>query len=171
MWALTSASRALVILMAPFACLTPLLVNDEVQALEAGRVAFEARNGEAALRRLLPLARKGNSGAEYMVAKVYELGSPYYRGVKQDETLARRHYLHAARIGHRDAQSAVGFSHLKGLLGFKYSTDAATYWFCKAGLQASEDAVANLDLLLAGWQTTCGLIVEQGEQASWYSQK
>ncbi len=170
MWVLTSGSKALGILMAT-ALAAPVPLNEEPRNLEAGRAAFEARNGEAALQRLLPLARKGHSGAEYMVARVYELGSPYYRGVKRNETLARTHYLHAARAGDKDAQAAVGFSHSKGLLGFKYATDAATFWFCKAGLQGSEDAVANLDLLLPDWQATCSPIIEQGEQASWYSQR
>ncbi len=72
----------------------------EIQAAQEGRLAYRNRNYEQALRLWLPLAKEGNSEAQFFVGALYMDGS----GVEEDVVRAHAWWRLAAGQGHGEAK-------------------------------------------------------------------
>lgn len=62
--------------------------------------AYEHRNFKKALKLLSPIAKRGESEAQFILGRIYTLGL----GTKRDTTKAKRWYRKAAKQGHPPAQ-------------------------------------------------------------------
>jgi uncharacterized protein len=79
-------------------------------SLSDGASAFRRGDYVIAVRKLRPLAERGNAEAQAILALMYQQGS----GVPQDTVLAAHWYLSAAEQGHVGAQYQVGLLYDKG---------------------------------------------------------
>ena len=112
---------------------------------------------------LLKSAENGNAGAQFTVARSYELG----KRVKSDKAKAIKWYTMAADQGHTDAAYRLGLLYYKGLGGFKVDLKKAFQYLSRAAKANHKNSQANLAKMYAN-----GDGVARNEQMSdyWYEQ-
>jgi len=112
---------------------------------------------------LLKSAENGNAGAQFTVARSYELG----KRVKSDKKKAIQWYTKAADQGHTDAAYRLGLLYYKGLGGFKIDLKKAFQYLSLAAKANHKNSQANLAKMYAN-----GDGVTRNEQMSdyWYEQ-
>jgi len=112
---------------------------------------------------LLKSAENGNAGAQFTVARSYELG----KRVKSDKAKAIQWYTKAADQGHTDAAYRLGLLYYKGLGGFKIDLKKAFNYLSQAAKANHKNSQANLAKMYAN-----GDGVARNEQMSdyWYEQ-
>jgi len=71
---------------------------------DAGTAAYEQKDYATALRHFRPLAKRGNSDAQFQLGIMYVVG----RGVSKDLSEAVRWFRKAAEWGHANAQNRLG---------------------------------------------------------------
>ena len=91
-----------------------------------------------ALQLFLPLAREGNTQAQYHVGNLYALGEGPAEEPDPDRTAARW-YFESAQRGNADAQYALGLLFLSGK-GVIQSQEEARKWFARAANAGHADA-------------------------------
>ncbi len=101
--------------------------------------AYEAQDYKTAHQQLLPLAKKGNPDAQFLIAEMCarELGVPW------DIDEAIRWYHAAAEQGQREAQRRLGGHYFAGR-GVPADADASNRWFETAADQGDGLAAARL---------------------------
>lgn len=114
-------------------------------SFEKGATEFEAKNYEAALKILRPLAEKGDARSQYALGIMNEYGY----GIKKDLPKARDWYLKAATQGNIDAQYNLGVLYEHGT-GIKQDYTQAAKWYRAAAAQGDIDAFNNLGFLYQG---------------------
>jgi uncharacterized protein len=100
-------------------------------SLSDGASAFHRGDYVIALRKLRPLAERGQAEAQALLALMYQQGS----GVPQDAVMAAHWYLSAAEQGHVGAQYQLGLLYDKGH-GVPPSTVIAYKWLNLAAARA-----------------------------------
>jgi len=112
---------------------------------------------------LLKSAENGNAGAQFTVARSYELG----KRVRSDKAKAIQWYTKAADQGHTDAAYRLGLLYYKGLGGFKIDLKKAFQYLSQAAKANHKNSQANLAKMYAN-----GDGVARNEQMSdyWYEQ-
>ncbi len=113
----------------------------EIQAVfQAGLEALQRGEHAHGYALLAPLAREGDSRAQYLI------GLLYHRGLylPKDDEAARLWYGLAAEQGHSGAQNNLGLMLMKGE-GGKISQVQAYAWFARAALAGNEKARQNRD--------------------------
>ena len=93
-----------------------------------GLNAFEAKDYDAALDKIAPLAQAGDSGAQYYLGRMYHDGN----GIEQSFEEAAKWYCLAAEAGNAEAQFHLGLMHYGGR-GVAQSFKDAAEWFRRAG--------------------------------------
>jgi TPR repeat protein len=101
-------------------------------SLSDGASAFRRGDYVIALRKLRPLAERGDAEAQALLAFMYQQGS----GVPQDAVMAAHWYLSAAEQGHVAAQYQLGLLYDKGH-GVPPSTVIAYKWLNLAAARAA----------------------------------
>ena len=101
-------------------------------SLSDGANAFRRGDYVIAVRKLRPLAERGNAEAQAILALMYQQGS----GVPQDAVMAAHWYLSAAEQGHVGAQYQLGLLYDKGH-GVPPSTVIAYKWLNLAAARAT----------------------------------
>jgi len=139
--------------------LTTAIYAQDSSQFQQGNKAFVQGDGQSALKILLPIADAGNRDAQYMVARMYEMGPVMYKGVKADMKKSGKYYMMAAKGGNAEAQFKIGFCYHKGLLGYPRNENKRNYWYCKGALQGNEEAVANIEMYLSNWKSKCPDVV------------
>lgn len=99
--------------------------------MEAGVLAFESEDFDAAAKAFAPLAKAGNARAMNYMGRVLEQQD------KPAEALAW--YLKAAQKGNAEAQSALGRLYDAGE-GVERDEEKALSWYAKAAAQGDDDA-------------------------------
>lgn len=126
----------------------------------AGVVAIEQGDFSPAVRRILPLAERGDPEAQY------ELGTAYYegQGVAQDLSEAAWWWRQAAEQGHVKAQFNLGVMYYEGN-GVRRDAAAGVRLWRAAATQGHLEAQYNLGLVYSSGR---GVPVDYGEAAKWY---
>jgi len=109
-----------------------LAVKSDRATLNAGRQAIDQGNYGAAVMELLPLARKGNSSAQYYIAWMIHQG----KGLPENNTAALAWARKAAAQGNADAEALIGLLYAQGQ-GVSRDDVEAARWFEKAALQGN----------------------------------
>jgi len=90
---------------------------------------------EEKYKEALPLARSGNSEAQYDIGEMYERG----RGVNKDMDQAFKWYLHSAEQGYTKGAFRTGLCYLKGE-GVEKNSDEALKWLQQSAEKGYERA-------------------------------
>ena len=96
-------------------------------ALEDGSAALEQKDYKKAFSLLLPVAKEGNSFAQYNIALMYAQGL----GVEKNEEEAVKWYRKAAEQNDPDAQTNLGLMYAQGR-GIARDYQEAMKWYVKA---------------------------------------
>lgn len=115
------------------------------RTVDAARLAIESGDGPRARVLLAPLARQGQSEAQYWLGRLYFYDVP---GVPRDFRRAARYWREAAQAGHADAQYKLGGLYFAGR-GVKQDDGQAVRWWLAAARQRQPEALNNLGALLA----------------------
>jgi TPR repeat protein len=100
-------------------------------ALSDGLAAFRRGDYATAARKVIPLAERGNPGAQALLGFMYEYG----RGVPQNAVVAVHWYLCSAEQGNPNAQYQLGLMYDKGQ-GVPRSAVVAYKWLNLAAAHA-----------------------------------
>lgn len=107
------------------------------------RVESVARRPDEAdaayVRRILPIAERGNAEAQTSVAEAYFHG----RGVETNRAEAVRWYMRAANAGYAPAQASLGLCAFRGW-GCQKDVDKAVMWYGRAASQGDPSAMSDL---------------------------
>ena len=122
--------------------------------------AFESGNYQLALRILRPLAKDGNTEAEYNLGIMYTLGA----GVAQDYAESFIWLSKAAKKGYAPAQSQIGFMYQHGD-GVELDYDKANSWYLLAAKQDFAEAQFYLGKM---YQNGIGVRQDYEESMRWY---
>lgn len=109
-----------------------MTVKSDRTSLNAGRQAIEKGNYAAAAAEFLPLARKGDSSAQYYLAWMSQQG----RGMPEDGSVALGWARKAAAQGSADAAALIGLLYSRGQ-GVPRDDAEAVRWFQKAAQQGN----------------------------------
>ncbi|MBC8285235.1 MAG: sel1 repeat family protein [Nitrospinae bacterium] len=109
---------------------------------QEGLDAIHETNYKLALEKLLPLAARGHSAAQYNLGVMSEWGN----GVPKDNAEALKWYKLSAEGSHRDAQNNLGAMYSKGE-GTKQSFVDALKWFVISAENGSEAGRKNIDIV------------------------
>jgi len=109
---------------------------------KAGLQSFKNRDYATAYRIWLPIARQGNSKAQYRIGYMYLNGL----GVRQDSIQARIWFERSAGQGEPNAQNDLGTLYLNGQ-GIQRNLDAALNWFQRSANQGNATAKYNMGML------------------------
>jgi len=109
---------------------------------KAGLQSFNNRDYVTAYRIWLPIARQGNSKAQYRIGYMYLHG--LY--VTRDYIEARRWFERSAGRGDADAQNDLGNLYLNGQ-GIQRNLDTALRWFRLSASQGNATAQYNMGIL------------------------
>ena len=93
----------------------------------------------AYVRRIMPIAERGNAEAQTSVAEAYFYG----RGVETNRAEAVRWYARAAESGYAPAQASLGLCSFRGW-GCQKDLDVAVLWYRRAARQGEPSAMNNL---------------------------
>lgn len=127
--------------IALFALAATLASTSAFAGLDEGIAAFDAKDYQAAFREWAPLARQGNTQAQFNVALLYEHGFGF--PPRPDE--AARWYRHAADAGNAAAATNLGLMFLDGR-GVPKDVGEAAKLFERA--ERGGDALAKYNLAL-----------------------
>ena len=111
-------------------------------ALEDGDAALKQKDYPKAMSALLPLAREGNTVAQYNVGVMYSNGL----GIEKNEPEAVKWYRKAADHGHANAQVNLGLAY-DGGRGVEKDPKKAMEWYSRAARQGSAMAQNNIGSL------------------------
>lgn len=112
------------------------------QDFKKGWDAYEEDDYATALNELLPLAKEGDSEAQYLVGTIFQDGN----GVPQDFSEAAEWYLLAAEQNYASAQFNLGAMYYLGN-GVPQDYEAAFKWFrlsAKSGIASAQSALGLL---------------------------
>lgn len=133
----------------PALCLLTLLFCDGIwcnnvwaASYEEGKQAYLAKDYEAALVILKPLAESGDSQAQVTLGIMYDFG----HGVSKDPTEAIKWYIKAAEQGIPVVQHDVGVKYFEGQ-GVDQDYLKAAYWWEQSANSGLADSQFNLGLL------------------------
>ena len=90
----------------------------------AGLLAAEAGDYDAAVMQWKPLADRGNAAAQFNLALMYHRGL----GVALNETKAVQWYKKSATNGYGKAQEFLAAAYREGWFGLQKDTQKADYW-------------------------------------------
>jgi TPR repeat protein len=142
-----------------------LIVGARADALQDAFSAVQRKDYASALRRLEPLAERGDARAQTQLATLYYHG----QGVAEDDAQATLWYERAARQGHAPAQYLLGNMYAYGHASAPEGHDAmrlAAQWYFEAARQGHVDAQYSLGLLfLAG----SGVQQNAAEARKWFA--
>lgn len=110
--------------------------------LDDALTAMRAGDYPTAMRLLDPLARDGNTDAQYNLGLIYARGL----GVPRDLETALTWYRRAADLGHAGAQFSIGAMYVTGL-GVPQDYAQAIAWYTKAATLGDPGAQTNLALM------------------------
>jgi uncharacterized protein len=119
-------------LLAALMMLVATVTSSWSSSLSDGASAFHRGDYVIAVRKLRPLAERGDAEAQAILALMYQQGS----GVPQDAVMAAHWYLSAAEQGHVGAQYQLGLLYDKGH-GVPRSTVIAYKWLNLAAARAA----------------------------------
>lgn len=125
-----------------------------------GVVAIEQGDFPPIVRKLLPLAKHGDSESQYELGMIYHEG----RGVAQDLSTAAWWWRKAAEQGHAKAQYNLGVMHYEGN-GLRRNVAKGAMWWRKAAATGHREAQYNLGLIYSSGR---GVPVDYHEAAKWY---
>jgi len=109
---------------------------------KAGLQSFNNRDYRSAYRIWLPIARQGNSKAQYHIGYMY-LNGLY---LKRDVVEARKWFERSAGQGDANAQNDLGTLYLNGQ-GIQKNLDTALKWFQLSANQGNATAQYNMGIL------------------------
>jgi len=109
---------------------------------EVGMSAYEDGDYATAHSEWLPLAVDGNSGAQFHLGLLYDIGN----GVSPNHETAAKWYTRAAEQGHVDAQFNLGVMYADGD-GVPQDYEVAVGWLNRAAEQGVPDAQYNLGMM------------------------
>ncbi|HJY79401.1 MAG TPA: tetratricopeptide repeat protein [Burkholderiales bacterium] len=130
-------------------------------ALEDGDAALKQKDYPKAMSLLLPMAREGNTFAQYNVGVMYADGL----GTEKNETEAVKWYRKAADQGHVNAQVNLGLAYDKGR-GLEKDPKKAMEWYSRAARQGSAMAQNNIGSLYFNGE---GVKKDDKMAVEWYS--
>ena len=110
-----------------------------ITGLQAGLNAYQRGNYHAALKKLIPLANKGNATAQLHLGLMNEMG----QGVPRSYNKAMRRYLQAAAQGNAEAQYHLGEKYDLGQ-GIPQNKKLAAEWYSKSASQGYAVAQAKI---------------------------
>ena len=110
----------------------------DAASYQQGVDAFAQGDFAVALKKLQPIAEKGNADAQLRLGLMYREG----KGVAQDDKQATDWLSKAAEQGQVEAQENLGFSYAKGL-GVERDWVQADKWFSIAAASGKESAIKN----------------------------
>jgi len=119
-----------------------LLRDAQDPTYQSGLQSFKSKNYQAAYNTWLPLARNGNSKAQYYIGYMYLNGLH----VKQDAVEARKWFERAAGQGDANAQNDLGSLFLNGQ-GVQRNLDTALKWFQLSANQGNATAQYNMGVV------------------------
>jgi len=105
---------------------------------QEGLDAFNQGNFADALKKLQPIAEKGNAEAQFRLGLMYREG----KGVAQDDKQGVAWLSKAAEQGQAEAQENLAFGYAKGL-GVERDWVQADKWFSIAAASGKETAINN----------------------------
>jgi uncharacterized protein len=123
---------------------------------ENGMAAYQRGDYANALRLWLPLAERGDAGAQNNVGIMYSSG----QGVPRNAAVALNWFRKSANQGNANAQAGLGFGYSKGE-GVPQDNEAALGWFRKAADQGS--AIAQNEI---GYSYAKGKGIRQDDAAA-----
>ena len=107
---------------------------------QKGTAAYKRGDYATALREWEPLAKDGNSSAQFNLGQMYKKGL----GVSQNYETAVKWYTLAAEQGHADAQNNLGLMYKNGL-GVPQDKVYAYMWWTIAASSGDKDASKDRD--------------------------
>jgi len=113
--------------------------QDDAALFAAGVAAYHAEDYTKAYEAWLPLAKDGDSAAEYNLGILYQYGL----GVKQDVSEAVKWYMQSAEAGFGDASMHLGDLYANGFFG-EPDDASAVIWYEKAQQQGQIAAETKL---------------------------
>lgn len=119
-----------------------IFVSPAFAKWQAGVDAINNGDFAKAFKELLPLAREGDSRAQYLVGVMYFLG----RGVKQDYLQAYHWFCETEAQGYCDSQKMVGLICMRGL-GRDIDVTEGASWYLKAANQGDSQAQLKMGYL------------------------
>jgi TPR repeat protein len=119
---MTMRLRALVLLLGLIAMAAPVRAD-----FESGLEAYTVGSFEQAAREWAPLAKQGDTAAQYHLGLLYEEG----QGLAKDYDMARYWYLRAAENGYVDAYFSLGEMYAFGR-GTQADRSLAYHWYTMA---------------------------------------
>jgi TPR repeat protein len=128
--------------------------------LDVGLEAFRRQDYATALREWAPLARAGDSRAQFNLALLYARGL----GVRRDDARAAELYAKAAEAGIARAQYELGLAFTSGI-GVEVDTARAAHWYKQAAVQGLTEAQHSLAL---AYELGVGISQDDSQAAAWY---
>jgi uncharacterized protein len=127
------------------AFISAMSLSAPVAAKESGFEAYESGRFEEAFEALLPLAKRGDANAQFVVGLLYANG----QGVEQNFYEAAKQYRQAGEQGHAGAQVNLGslFENCYG--NGPCNSEAAADWYRRAADQGSAIGQYNLAVMYA----------------------
>jgi TPR repeat protein len=140
--------------------LTTSLIGITYAAFSDGWKAYQAKDYVAAFKEWKPLAKQGESYAQFNLGNMYKEG----KGVAQDYKQALRWYRKAADQGHSKAQFNLGNMYFKGK-GVAQDYKQAVKWYRKAAKQGDSRAQFGLGLI---YDIGKGVLRDPKQAVNWY---
>ncbi len=140
--------------------LTAFSVPSYAASFEQGREAYLAKDYQAALEVLQPLAEQGDASAQIALAIMYENG----HGVKLDIPTSLQWYEKAANQGLPIVQHDLGVKYFSGR-GIPQDYSKAVYWWTLAAKQGVVESQYNLALM---YSRGLGLSKDETEAQHWF---
>ena len=141
MYELVDAVKFVLILLSVMLSADSALGDD----LVAGKSAWSQGDYAGAIKKLLPLADKGNPEAQFAVGRMYSWG----HGVKKNNVEAVFWFRMASRQGHKDAQALLAKLYIDGKGGVPQDFVLAAKWYAEAARQGHVGAQFGLGQLYA----------------------
>ena len=123
-------------------CLGSAAHADEAEELQAGIDAYRAKNFQATIEKVLPLAIKGNAEAQYIISIMYADG----KGFPKNQCASVIWVEKAARQGHAYAAVAMAYAY-SGIGGIKRNDELAYRWMAYGNKQGHPDVLEDMDFL------------------------
>ncbi len=113
--------------------------DDNAEFLK-GRQAYKGEKYGDALAILKPLGESGHSGAQYLLARMYEKG----QGVPKDHAKMLEWYRRSADAGYAKAQYKMAVGYAQGYGGLEKNDAEARKWLLKSAEQGYRRAMKTL---------------------------
>ncbi len=130
----------LLVLVLLFSTISQCAYADDNAEFLKGRQAYKGEKYGDALAILKPLGESGHSGAQYLLARMYEKG----QGVPKDHAKMLEWYRRSADAGYAKAQYKMAVGYAQGYGGLEKNDAEARKWLLKSAEQGYRRAMKTL---------------------------